>query len=304
MPSRWLSLITCLALLPAASSVCTGSLYSDLVIDNTSPVIYWNLDETSGPSAADLVGGDNPGTYYGALSQGNAGPRPGEGFGNMDPGNRAPAWTGNTQAVEYTELYTTAGVDRTAYSAQVWFNSSSAFLSKALSYVLGRGNGYSAGEDLRDQVFVGGNYHTVLPNKLGFLNGRSSDGGFHLYGTRTLQKDTWYHLVLVRDDSQTENIKIYLNGELEIHGTAPWLDISSNPAGVGDYLSTGNRSDFHATDWLGLEGRWDEVAVWDRALSAEEAARLFAFAVPEPTSVAVWALALAGWVLFGRRRKR
>ena len=56
MFARSFALFTCLTLvftvgLPHA----TASVYSDSVINNTGPVIYWNQDETTGSTADDLV---------------------------------------------------------------------------------------------------------------------------------------------------------------------------------------------------------------------------------------------------------
>jgi len=294
MFARSVGLFACLTLvftvgLPHAMA----SVYSDSVINNTAPVIYWNLDETTGTTAADLVpvpGGNNEGDYVGGITLNNSGPLPSEGFLNMDSANAAPLATADAQAVEYTSLNTTAGVGTTAYSAQVWFNSSVEFTTRTLNYVFGRGNGHSGGNDLRDHVYVGGNYSKAVPNVLHYISGRTDQGAVKVAGSRVLRPDSWYNMLFVRDDSQQKNVKIYLNGKLDIECTAPWFSTGSNPPGNGEYFTAGNRCDYPAVDWLGLRGRVDEVAAWDQALSAAEAKRLFAEAVGQnPYSTAVLA---------------
>jgi len=304
MLCRLASSAACLLLLfTVGPTADAGSVYSDLVIDNTSPVIYWDLNETAGPTwppittANDLVpiaGGANIGTYH-RVELNNAGPRPSDGYLNMDSANAAPRADWYGEAVEYTSLNTTAGVGTAAYSAQVWFNSSEPFTGTALNYFFGRGNS----GDTRDQVLVSGTSLSV-PNRLYFINA-TSGGPTILEGTTDLAPDTWYHMLLVRDN---EDINVYLNGQPDITGTASWL------GGTGDYLSIANRSDFVTATGNGLRGLVDEVAVWDRALTSQEALNLYEYAttgsgpapVPEP---ATWGLALIGVLfLLPRYRKR
>jgi len=301
MPSRWLSPTTCLLLLAATSSVGMGSVYSELVINNTDPVIYWNQDETSGAQAADLVGGDNPGTYGGTHTLGQAGPRPSDGFRyrHMDADNKAPSVTANGYTV-YTSLTTGAGASTGAYSVQTWFNSTvDDFNDRVLQYVFARGDSAVAGE-WRDAVYIYGSWTGVSPKPTGRLV-YPKGGGALAVGDTVLSPDTWNHLVFVRDGSATNKTRVYLNGELEIEDTSGWTGTT------GEHLTAGHRTDYSAAHGgLGLWGRYDEVAVWDRALAAGEVRQLFMFAsvVPEPSSIVVWLIALAACALFVRRRKR
>ena len=69
----------------------------------------------------------------------------------------------------------------------------------------------------------------------------------------------WQHVALVREGEQ---VKVYLNGKLEIQTAAPVVE--------AEPMFLGGRSDNDA-NW---EGRLDEAALFDRALSADEIARL------------------------------
>jgi len=79
-------------------------------------------------------------------------------------------------------------------------------------------------------------------SKLQFWLGGSNSGGTGA-GTKTgmitcattLVVNTWYHIALVRSDSATNNVKLYLNGVLDGQGTATYF-IASNYAVLGrDY---------------------------------------------------------------------
>jgi hypothetical protein len=272
--------------LMVAGPVYAGAVYSDFVLNQTGPVIYWSQGETAGSTAFDQAagtGGANHGTYATAASSynvtlGQAGPRPGDGFGSMVSDNMAPAVEGHG-VTRYDSLSSTAGASTSAYSVQVWFNASQPFVDRAISYVFGRGNSTTdAGR--RDAVYVGGNYTGITPRKLALAAGSNSCPLPAVRGNRDLWENNWYHLVLVRDDSQPVKAKVYLNGKLEIQSTAAWWN-----DGSGEYLTVGNRPDyaeFSQAFSLGLQGRYDEVAVWNRPLSDAEAWGLFAAATGQP----------------------
>ena len=73
----------------------------------------------------------------------------------------------------------------------------------------------------------------------------------------------WQHLVLVRDG---ENVRVYLNGQLDLEAKTATGSLASLRQ-----CFFGGRSD-NDSNW---EGRLDEIAVVDRALTAEEAGKLF-----------------------------
>jgi len=83
-------------------------------------------------------------------------------------------------------------------------------------------------------------------------------------GTTQLDRWSWNHIVLVRDGNRC---RVYLNGNPEPEVT---LSIDSEEA-TGGQLTFGGCGD-RASNW---EGRLDEIAVFDRALSDEEIQRLW-----------------------------
>ena len=83
-------------------------------------------------------------------------------------------------------------------------------------------------------------------------------------GKTEIPRWQWQHLVLVRDGKV---VRAYLNGGLELETSAPCDPFTS----LGECFF-GGRSD-NDSKW---EGRIDEVAVFNRALSAEDLAKLLA----------------------------
>ncbi len=285
MFSRLFVAIACagVALLPAPR-VLAGSVYSASVINQTQPVIYWDMDTFGGNFATDLSPFGSPTTAttgektFNAVFSG-AGPSPTSGFPTMNLNNIALTLDGNNDTIVNQgtagNTLPNAGVGTTAYSVQVWFNSTVGFDTKRHSYVFGRGETYPS--TLKwDSVGVGGTASAPLTNKLFYYNGLDATPVV-VSGTHTLIPNTWYHLLFVRDGN---NIQGYLNGVLEFSGTVAWPG-GANP---GDKVTFGGRADYFGpvpgNGDLTFAGRVDEAAAWNRALSAQEAAQLYQSALP------------------------
>ena len=278
MRPRSLTALVCVLLLSAATWV-VASPYSDSVLSQTSPVFYWNLDG----NATDLApgpGGANNGIPTFQAAWGRPGPRPSE-FASMDPNNGAIRLDGQNDTVIYDRALNGfdnaggAGIGTSAYSVQAWFNSSAGFTDRVHSYVFGRGDFQNLSNyfgDSKDSVGVGGNWNPALSNKLFFFDGDAGSGTV-VGGSTHLQPNTWHHTVFVRDNNE---IKVFLNGQPEIAATVPWA------GGDGDVMAFGGRADYVNVGHLNLDGRVDEVAAWNRALSNAEVQSLYQAAAPVP----------------------
>jgi hypothetical protein len=109
-----------------------------------------------------------------------------------------------------------------------------------------------------DHVGIGGT--ATEPGKLIFQHG----GDKPVVGRTVVDRWTWSHVVFVRE---ADRVRVYLNGQSE-----PEIDVPC-PAGFPaefDQFFLGGRSDNQA-NW---EGRLDEAAVFNRALSEEEVQKL------------------------------
>jgi len=100
--------------------------------------------------------------------------------------------------------------------------------------------------------------------KLIFFNGNAKNQT--LAGSTPLKLREWHHVALVRDGPK---VAVYLDGKREIEGEAQ----VTVPAGCGQ-LFFGGRND----KAFGFEGRLDEAAIYNRALTAKEIAEHFAAA--------------------------
>ena len=109
-----------------------------------------------------------------------------------------------------------------------------------------------------DHLGIGGTATT--PGSLIFVHGENPP----VVGQTTLKRWSWNHLLMTR---RGDKVQVFLNGakQPEIETTAAAAGVSQ----VGE-LFIGGRSDNDAN----FEGRIDEVAVFDRALSEAERASL------------------------------
>ena len=87
-----------------------------------------------------------------------------------------------------------------------------------------------------------------------------SDGEKTYHGKTPVKRWTWRQAALVREG---EKAKIYLDGKLEIEAS-----VKTGP--IVEHFFIGGRND-NQVNW---EGRLDEVAVFERALRAEEIEKL------------------------------
>jgi hypothetical protein len=93
--------------------------------------------------------------------------------------------------------------------------------------------------------------------KLIFQSG--ADFGDAIAGKTAIPRWEWNHVTFVRDE---DRVSVYLNGRLEIETTATLA--------TSRQLFWGGRSD-NDSNW---EGRLDEIALFDRALTKDEVAQL------------------------------
>jgi hypothetical protein len=87
-----------------------------------------------------------------------------------------------------------------------------------------------------------------------------SDGEKTYHGKTSIKRWTWQQAAMVRESGK---LKVYLNGKLEIEATV-------KIGAIVEDLFIGGRND-NQSNW---EGRLDEVALFERALSAEEIGKL------------------------------
>ena len=220
----------------------------------TKPVAYWRLDEFSGPRAVDTSGRDCDAIYEPAVAYFLEGPRS-DAFCTEGETNRAAHFAGGRLQSRISGL-------KDEYSISLWIWNGMPVDGRDVSgWIFSRGHDHRLGPN-DDHLGIGGSAGNQ--GKLIFLHGGNTEGAKPTAGHTEIKRWTWNHVVFVRDG---ETVRVYLNGnpQPEIETQSP----AGFPAGF-ERVFFGGRCD-NESNW---EGRLDEIAVFDRALSAEEVERL------------------------------
>ena len=203
-------------------------------IAKLKPTAWWRFDEFAGPRAEDEMN-RHDGIYEIQVAYQLAGPH----SEKFTPGqvNRAAHFVGQRMQARLPKL-------GTSYTVSLWFwNGMPNDSREVLGWMFSRGRNHAlnSGESLG-------------LNAKGQLIFRSGEKIFT--GKTVAPRWTWHHATLVRN---SDTARIYLDGKLQIEAkiTAP-LPVQS--------LFLGGRHDNQA-NW---EGRLDEAAVFERALTIEE----------------------------------
>lgn len=214
------------------------------------PAAYWRLNEFTGPIAADTSGHGRDATYERDVAYHLAGPKSADFCANANV-NRAPHLVG-------ARIRSRLIASPDNYTISMWFWNGMPNDGRDISGWL-----FSVGHDhslsLRgDHVGIGGKSGNT--GKLIFFNG--TDEKNLVAGKTEIPRWQWQHLVLVRAKN---TLRAYLNGTLELQA-----ENTIDPFQPAGEFFFGGRSD-NDSNW---EGRLDEIAVFDRALSEAEIAKL------------------------------
>ena len=246
---------------PRRQPAATRGAAAQAVIES-KPVSYWRMDEFCGPEAGDVLN-RHLGIYETGVLYYLDGARSDQ-FNSPGEINRASHFAGGRMRTLIPEMGKT-------YSVSMWFwNGMPNDARPVAGYLFSRGRDHAFGAP-GDHLGIGGTEgHT---GKLIFHNADKSNQV--LGGSTVIERWTWNHVVLVRDG---DKVSVYLNGnpKPEIDGKAK----SPVPPTVGQFF-VGGRCDSYSN----FEGRLDETAIYDRALTAEEVAKLYRAATGK-TSVA------------------
>lgn len=154
-------------------------------------------------------------------------------------------------------------VSADGYSIAFWFRNDLANDARAITaYLFSHAAESDSGQN-GDNLGIGGVYEAGRSGKLFLWTGKEKDE--NLIGSKVIAKGTWNHVVLVRSGKR---VRLYLNGDAkpEIEG-----DVAV-AAPENGRLFVGARNDFFAP----LKGHLAELALFDRAISPDEAQRLHA----------------------------
>ena len=215
----------------------------------SAPVAYWQFEEMEGFSAIDRTNSHH-GKYEPRTARYLPGPA-GEGLSAGFRGNRAVHFAGGRMRASCGELSDT-------YTLECWvWNGLPHDALPITGYFFSRGKD-SAAAATGDHLGIGGTSQEETAGKLIFSNGNQSQQ--RLVGKTRLKLKTWHHIALVRANGQ---VTVYLDGQTtpEIMGNAE-VTYSADE----EEIFIGGRSDRFSS----LQGKVDEVSLYDRALTDEE----------------------------------
>jgi Concanavalin A-like lectin/glucanases superfamily len=225
------------------------------------PRAYWRLDEFAGARAYDASPNGLDATYEPQILFYLPGPQ--DAAFSAGGLNRSAHFAGDRLSARIPGL---TGSD---YSVSLWFWSGTApGLMTETEWFFSRGRdydttGFSTNES-RKAPPLGGDHIGLKNTATGVRLIRLSNQNFgESPASPALQRWTWYHLVFVREGNTA---RMYLDGQLVRTETGD--QVERNP----DTFFFGGSCAGHGF----FQGRLDEVAVFDRALSEEEVAGLAA----------------------------
>jgi putative membrane-bound dehydrogenase-like protein len=233
------------------------------------PVAYFRMGDFAGPACLDAGPGRRHGTY-----------EPGVVF--HLPGVEAAAWSSRAAHFAGGRMRATLPDDIVAtpdrYTVAFFFWNGLANEARPVTaYLFSRGP--DADKDAPgDHLGIGGNYEDgANRGRLILFNGNRADQ--LLAGRTQIAPKTWHHVALLRDGRRAS---VYLDGKPEMSGE---IDVTSDARSV--FL--GGRCDGFAN----LQGKLDEVALFNSPLNADEVATHFkasglsVAAAPEPPPAAL-----------------
>ncbi|MBM3334980.1 hypothetical protein FJY63_10000 [Candidatus Sumerlaeota bacterium] len=233
---------------PRRAIVETNGPYARTVLAS-KPLAYWRMGEFNGPVALDATGNKNHGQYEGGVAFYLEGPSS-DSFSGKGQINRAPQFAGGRMKARFPRL-------GPAYSVEMWFYNA---LPTDIRPITGSLFSFMPTRATRgDHLAVGG---TMSEAGALFFWPRQPDVAQAIRGKIRIVNKTWHHVVLVRDGRKAF---VYLNG-----ATTP--EISGE---TSEPISGGAKEVFIGGGWEGasFEGKIDEVAIYNRALSPDEIAR-------------------------------
>jgi hypothetical protein len=219
--------------------------YVDVVLAD-GPLAYWRFDEASGTTAVDSAGhasGPFNATYLNAPTLGAA--------GVMKDGSGSPSvdLNGSNQGVngaDWADMDFTSG----PFTLEAWFNGDA--LDSITQILIHKREGDTSKLGWEFGVVAAGVFFT-------------DNTDIQVVASGALSNDTDYHAVVTFDGTSTT--RLYLNGVLVDTDTGG-LSITANT----EIVSIGWDAAESFSEKYRVDGQLDEVAVWDRALTAAEVA--------------------------------
>ena len=259
---------------PRRAAGLAHGAYAQAVLAS-KPAAYWRLDEVEGITALDSSGHGNHARYESGVAFYLPGPdAPGLSAGNRPrvslrrkPINRAVYFAGGRLEAKLDRLPEN-------YTIEVWFWKGLPNNTLAATSNQTRGEGalmslvqQEGQESSVDDIGVNGKLRFSTTRR---TNNSNVNTTVAWGGNTEIASRTWHHVVLVR---KGRSVAAYVDGkpnsEFVIDGQTSANESRIEPKSPKPTLFVGGRGDANSR----FEGKIDEVAFYDRALSADEIAR-------------------------------
>lgn len=254
-----LSLLEEVAQRPRRPATVSAGPYVSAVLAS-QPLAYWRMEDRAGPAVGDHCGRNHPAVFEPGVALYLPGASRTVGFHPARPEvpngfsgggiNRSVHLAGGRVKASLPALGET-------YSVECWvWNGLPPTAREVTGYLMARADAAGSGGDTMGLLGAGG---SGSAGRL-FVGPAHGAAGSILTGSHALGFRTWHHVVFVRSGSR---VTVYLDGraEPEIQGDLAG-PLRSGPTTL--WLGGGAGREY---SW---EGRLDEVAVYGRALTAEE----------------------------------
>jgi len=202
--------------------------------------LFYKFDEPAGPTAVDSSGAGRDGTYLGDAQPVDDPSRPGG-------GGRVVEFDGADDSVEVNPTISSKDM-----SIATWFYADNLSGWRVI---------------LNHDGWSGGNVHYQFNGHplRWCVNGNSP--GDVLFDGFTFEAGEWYHVVTTYDgDSATDNVKLYVNGQLvDVRSQSPNQIPTPTPGDIGAW--NGN-----SREW---DGKMDDFMIYSKTLTDEEVTALY-----------------------------
>ena len=207
------------------------------------PLAYWNMNEIAGEKVSDVTGHDHHGHFEDGVALYLNGPHS-KGLADSGHVNRSAHFAGG-------RMKASVGVSGSNQSVSLWFWNGMPTDARPIS-------GHLFETPAGDTIAIGGVGHS--PGKL--IVGQGDQA--MLVGKSQISNRSWNHLAFVR---QGGKVMVYLNGQLEVEG-----ELNATVAQATEKaIYIGGRGNGQTS----FEGKLDEVAIFDRVLTAQEVSQQF-----------------------------
>lgn len=225
-----------------------------------SPTGYWSADAPVNRKVANEVEQSSVGSYGDGVRDGEAGPRPKDGYHGFSETNGSLFFEGTGRSSVLTHIDGTHGVKRNEGAVAFWIRCKNEDPPRnQVLWLAGLGH---PDAQVPSDIFL---QTRLTPSRRVVFEIKNDDGNLRLSASRRIRDEKWHHVVASWGSS---SVDLYLDGKLVARDAeARTLDQGEVRGG---FVRFGKPSKKEQTNYNSFNGWLDEMALWDRALTQAE----------------------------------